>query len=109
MPNTSIPGEFGTGFLKRPNVIPDLGRWYCHEMMVKANTPGQCDGQITLWLDGQIIADFKNLRLRDVASLTIDHFSINLHIGQNTRGPTRKWYDNVVAAIAYIGPMIKTP
>jgi len=108
-PYTSIPGKFGTGFAKRPNVIPDLGRWYCHEMMLKANTPGQRDGQITLWLDGQIIADFINLRLRDVASLTINEFSIGLHIYANTSGPTRKWYDNVVAATAYIGPMIKTP
>jgi hypothetical protein len=108
-PNTSIPAKFAPGFVKRPNVIPDLGRWYCHEMMVKANTPGQRDGQITLWLNGQIIADFKNLRLRDVNSLMINEFSINLHIGQNTRGPTRKWYDNVVAATAYIGPLFKTP
>jgi hypothetical protein len=103
-PNTRLPGNFGPGFVKRPNVIPDLGRWYCHEMMLKANTPGQRDGQITLWLDGQIIADFTNLRLRDVASLTINEFSIGLHIAANTSGPTRKWYDNVVAATAYIGP-----
>jgi hypothetical protein len=108
-PYTSLPGNFGPGFVKRPNVIPDLGRWYCHEMMVKANTPGQRDGQITLWLDGEIIADFTNLRLRDVASLTINEFSIGLHFQANTSGPTRKWYDNVVAATAYIGPMIKTP
>jgi hypothetical protein len=90
MPDTSRPGNFGRNFVKRPNVIPALGRWYAYEVMVRANTPGQRDGRIALWLDGKLIADFKNLRLRDIPSLTIDRFDLALHIHSNTRAETRK-------------------
>jgi len=105
MPNTSIPGNFGPTFVPRPNVIPELDRWYEFEVMLQANTPGERDGRVTCWMDGEIIADFPNLYLRDVDTLTIDHFSLSLHFGSNPASETRKWFDNVVAATAYIGPM----
>jgi hypothetical protein len=106
MPNTSIPYDFGTDFVPRPEVIPELDRWYCYEYMVRANTPGQRDGRITLWLDGVLIADFGNLRLRDVDTLKIDRFNLSFHAGSNTSAETKKYYDNVVAATSYIGPMV---
>jgi hypothetical protein len=106
-PYTRRPGNFGRDFVKRPNIVPALGRWYAYEVMLRANTPGKRDGRIALWLEGKLIADFKNLRLRDIPSLTIDRFGLALHIRSNTRAETRKWYDNVVAATSYIGPTIK--
>jgi len=105
MPNTSIPFDFGPDFEPQPDIIPDLDRFYCYELMLKANTPGQRDGRITLWLDGKQIADFGNLRMRDIASLKIDRFNLSFHAGANPAGVTRKYYDNVVAAKSYIGPM----
>ena len=53
-----------------------------------------------------MVADFENLRFRDVASLKIDRFGLSFHIGSNPNGQTSKWYDNVVAATSYIGPMV---
>jgi hypothetical protein len=105
MPNTSIPGDFGPEFVARPNLIQELDRWYAYELMVRANTPGLRDGRITCWLDGEIVADFPNLVFREVDTLTIDRFALSLHFGENPTRETRKWYDNVVAATAYIGPM----
>lgn len=105
MPNTSIPFDFGADFQAQPEVIPDLDHWYCYEYRVKANTPGQRDGRITLWLDGKQIADFGNLRLRDIDSLKIDRFNLSFHAKSNATGETKKYYDNVVAAKSYIGPM----
>ena len=107
LPNTSIPGDFGPEFVSRPNLTPELGRWYSYEVMLKANTPGMRDGRVTLWLDGEVIGDFPNLRLRDTATLKIDRFNLSFHAGSNTKGPTKKWYDNVVAARSYIGPMVE--
>jgi hypothetical protein len=107
MPNTSIPFDFGPDFVSRPDLIPELDPWYGYELMVKANTPGQKDGRIAAWVDGRLVMDFPNLRLRDVASLTIDQFALCFHIGSNPNGVSRKWYDNVVAARAYIGPLRK--
>ena len=105
MPNTSIPYDFGPSFVPRPDVTPQLDTWYCFEYMVRANTPGQRDGRIAFWLDGKLLADFRNLRLRDVATLTIDRFGLSFHIGSNPNGEQKKWYDNVVAATSYIGPI----
>ena len=106
MPNTSIKFDFGPTFVSRAQIIPELDRWYCYEFMVQANTPGQRDGRIAAWLDGTLVADFMNLRLRDVASLKIDRFGLSFHIGSNPNGESKKWYDNVVAASSYIGPMV---
>ena len=104
-PNTSLKFTYGAGFVSRPNIIQELGRWYCYEYMLQANTPGQRDGRIAVWLDGVLVADFPGLRLRDVATLKIDRFGLSFHIGSNPNGQARKWYDNVVAAKAYIGPV----
>jgi hypothetical protein len=74
--------------------------------MVKANTPGLRDGRVAIWIDGTLIADFQNVRLRDANTLKIDKISLSLYIKANTV-PTDavKWYDNVVIATSYIGPM----
>ena len=106
-PNTSIPNNFGPEFMARPDITPELDRWYEYEVMLKANTVGQRDGRVTLWLDGNIIGDFPNIRFRDVATLKIDRFNLSLHAGSNPSGPTKKWYDNVVAAKSYIGPICR--
>ena len=104
-PNTSIPFDFGPNFVSRPDVIPELGRWYCYEYMVRANTPGKRDGRIAIWLDGKVVADFGNLRFRDVATLKINRFGLSFHIKSNPSGEAKKWNDDVVAAKSYIGPV----
>jgi hypothetical protein len=73
--------------------------------MVQANTPGERDGRVTVWVDGVLAADFMNLRFRDIDKLKIDRFGLQFHIGSNPNGETKKWYDNVVAATSYIGPI----
>jgi hypothetical protein len=105
MPNTSLPGNFGNEFVSRPNIRCSLGQWYCCELMIKANTVGSRNGRIACWLDGVLIADFTNLRLRDADSLKINRFNLSLHAGLNPTRETWKWYDNVVAAKSYIGPV----
>lgn len=105
LPYSSEPFDFGAEFVARPDIVPELDRWYGYEVMIKGNTPGERDGRIACWLDGELIADFPNLRLRDVETLRIDRFNLSLHIGSNTVRETWKWYDNVVAATSYIGPV----
>jgi hypothetical protein len=108
VPFDRVPGNFGPEFVARPDFIPVLGRWYCYELMVKANTPGQRDGRVAMWLDGRLISDFPNLRLRETTALKIDQFTIDLHVRRNALGAAKKWYDNIVAATSYIGPMVST-
>jgi hypothetical protein len=106
LPFSSTPGNFGPDFISRANFIPEVGRWYSYEIMVKANTPGQRDGRVAIWIDGKLIADFLNLRLRDVSTLKINKVELDLFIkNNNTTADMLKWYDNVVIASSYIGPM----
>ncbi len=106
VPNTSLPHPFGPEFVPRPDIVPELGRWYCFEYMLRANTPGRRDGRIACWVDGKLIADFPNLRLRDIGALRIDRFGVGLYLADNSRRENRKWYDDVVAATSYIGPRV---
>jgi hypothetical protein len=83
-----------------------LDHWYCNEYLVQANTPGIRDGRVAVWVDGKLVADFQNLRFRDIESLKIDHFGLSFHVKTNPKGVAKKWYDNVVAASSYIGPVV---
>ena len=105
LPFSSRPGSFGREFVARPDIIPELGRWYCFEFMLKANTVGQRDGRIACWVDGKPIADFPNLKLRDVDTLKINFAALDLHIKSNKLRPNKKGYDDVVIATAYVGPL----
>jgi hypothetical protein len=95
---------FGPSFVPRTDVVPARGRWYCYELMVQANTPGERDGRIAFWVDGRLAADFPNLRLRSVSSLRINRVDIGLYESRQN-GLRRVWIDDVVAATTYIGPM----
>lgn len=106
LPWTYMPGNFGESFVKRQDITQQLGRWYCYELMVKSNAAGKRDGRIACWLDGKLIADFPNLRLRDTDTLKINWAAIDLHIGSNTIRTNRKYYDDVVIATSYIGPRL---
>jgi hypothetical protein len=108
LPFDYLPGDFGPYFISRPEIVPELDQWYAYEIMVKANTPGERDGRIAFWLDGELIADFLNIRLRDTTDLKIDRVGIDLHIKNNIMSVAKKWYDNVVIATSYIGPMMST-
>lgn len=104
LPFTYKPGDFGSSFVKRTDITQELGRWYCYELMLKANTPGKRNGRIGCWLDGRLVADFPNLRLRDSDALKINWAAIDLHIGSNPIRTNRKYYDDVVIATSYVGP-----
>jgi hypothetical protein len=98
---------FGKQFTARKDFTPQLDRWYCYESMVKVNTPGKRDGRLAMWVDGNLVADFPNMRLRDVDTLKVDRIGIGVYIAANTERENRVWYDDVVAATSYIGPVAK--
>ena len=97
---------FGPQFTPHPDLIPDRDRWYCYELMVKANTPGKRDGRIAFWVDGKLLGDFMNLRLRDVDALKANRVSLGLYTQNDAiKGPIVMWFDDVVVATSYIGPL----
>lgn len=94
-------------FKVMPNFLPLRDKWYCYEMMVKANTPGKNDGEVKYWIDGQLVSDFPDLNMRSISTLKMDTAHIGLHAKKSAR-VNKKWYDNVVIATEYIGPMVDT-
>lgn len=99
---------FGPNFIARPKIIPAKGTWICYEVMVKLNTPGTRDGRVAVWQDGTLIADWQNVRFRDVDTLKIDEVQLE-NGGQSSSQQNDKWYDNLVIATSYIGPMASAP
>jgi hypothetical protein len=97
---------FEENFVPRPNVNVALGRWICYEVMLKANTPGARDGRVAFWIDGKLAGDFPNLRFRTVEELKPNRIIIVAH-SSSVRPNQTWWYDDVVAATEYIGPMRK--
>jgi len=106
------PGEYGEDFPWDYGGCPRFfkpGQWHCVETFVKMNTPGQKDGVIISWLDGDKALEITNLRFRDIPDIKIDKLEFETFFG----GGDASWatprdqysmFDNVVIAKNYIGP-----
>jgi hypothetical protein len=92
-------------FKVMPNFQPMRDRWYCVELMVRANTPGQNNGEVKFWVDGQLKGAFPNLNIRSISTLKMDKAFLTIHTHKSDR-VNKKWHDNVVIATEYIGPMV---
>ncbi|MBN2327050.1 MAG: hypothetical protein JXR73_07835 [Candidatus Omnitrophica bacterium] len=105
MPIDSKMGKYwGEMFRPSPRFIPERGRWYCMEMMVKANTPGKADGEQAFWIDGDLKGRFNGIRWRDAEELKINDFWLMLYVHNSSR-INRVWFDEVVIDDEYIGPV----
>ena len=128
-PNAFYGNNFST-FEPQP---VQKGRWVSMEVMLKANTPGQYDGEQAAWIDGKLVAHFApgtprgywlrdrffndpsrepfegyNWRTRD--DVKINCYTMGLYVtpGKGVAQVSRMWYDDVVLATEYIGPQVPT-
>ena len=85
-------------------VVLERDRWYCMEMMVEANTPGEADGEQAFWIDGQLAGRFTGIRWRSTADLKINNFWAMLYVHESAQ-INRVWFDEIVVAQDYIGPL----
>jgi hypothetical protein len=100
----AYPNQY-PNFRIMPNFLPQRDRWYCVELMVHANTPARNDGEVKYWIDGQLAGDFPDLNVRSLSTLKLDRASLGLGAAHSER-INKKWYDNVVIATQYIGPLV---
>ncbi len=56
-------------------------QWITVETRIKMNTPGDKDGVVQSWLNGQRILNRTNIRFRDVDSFSIDSFMFSTFFG----------------------------
>ncbi|MEM7457766.1 MAG: polysaccharide lyase, partial [Planctomycetota bacterium] len=80
------PGTFGEDFRWDDGQTGDWmefesDRWYHLRHRVVMNTPGQSDGVIMAWLDGELVLVVDNIRFRDVSTLQIDQFYFSTFFG----------------------------
>ncbi len=101
-------GPWGDLFVPPKPVPLERGRWYCMEMMAKANTPGKSDGEQALWLDGKLQGHFKGIRWRTVDLLKINCFWLDLYVHESAR-VNRVWFDDVVVSTQFIGVQKGSP
>jgi hypothetical protein len=125
-PDPKMPGKYwGNGFFppgpakgkaaSEHRVIPKLNEWQCWEFMIQANTaPEKADGKQAMWVDGKLVGEFTGIRWRDDMDLKVNCFWLE-HYGYDEGDPTKQywkesqsvWFDDVVVARRYIGPMKK--
>jgi hypothetical protein len=96
--------SFGPFFVSRPRTAAPRGVWTSFELLVQMNTPGSRDGRVAAWQNGSLIADWQNVRFRDVATVQIDEIQLE-NGGKSSTQVNDKWYDNLVIATSYIGPV----
>jgi hypothetical protein len=95
----------------------EVGTWHCVERHMRLNSvdPGKAnsavrDGLEELWVDGVLTVSKKHLRFRRVPGLRITFFSLEtfyhgLPPKYDQSHPIKVYFDNVVIAKSYIGPM----
>jgi hypothetical protein len=95
---------YGNMFFAEPKLVLDRNRWYCIEMMAKANTPGEHDGEQAAWVDGKEVLHVKGMLWREAPELKIHAFRLSLYLHDSPR-VNRVWFDNVAVSTKYIGPI----
>ena len=113
--NSFFPPGPDKGVAAAPSrFIPPLNQWQCWEFMLEANSPDKADGKQAMLVDGKPIAEFTGIHWRNDPSLKINCFWLE-HYGYDNSDPTKQfwkdkqtvWFDDVVIATRYIGPMVK--
>lgn len=86
--------------------VPERGRWYCLEHMIRANTPGKADGELAAWIDGKLYLHFTGIRWRSDARVLVKRFDLGVYVHQAAKDNT-VWFDDVAVSTGYIGPKPK--
>jgi len=93
---------------KQRQVVLKRGVWYCLEQMIKANTPGQADGEMATWINGKLYIHLLGFRWRTSPQVKLKRISLGLYVHQSRRANT-VWYDDVALSTGYIGTLDGNP
>ena len=102
LPDNSGP-YWGNVFYPDTVIIPERGRWYCMEMMIKANDAGHDNGEIAAWIDGELYMHLTGFNWRTTNELKIKRISLGIYIHNNPKDNIC-WFDDVALSTGYIGP-----
>ena len=74
----------------------ERGQWHHVRQHVRMNTPGQSDGVLREWVDGELVLERTNAEFRVDPSVEVTNISWNIFRGGNTadwRGSRDSWVD----------------
>lgn len=89
-------------------LVPKRGRWYCLEHMLKANDPGQANGELAAWIDGRLYIHYTGIRWRSSPEVRLKRLDLGVYIHAAAQDNT-VWFDEVAASTGYIGPLPGEP
>ncbi|MCD6498642.1 MAG: hypothetical protein J7M25_10135 [Deltaproteobacteria bacterium] len=81
----------------------NIGRWVCIEMYVKANTPGQTDGEYTFWVDGQRVIHQTSVDLVGSTDYHFNNAMLDCYWNDGSPKAQNRYYDNFVVSTERIG------
>jgi hypothetical protein len=104
--NDDIPDThyWGNTFYPDTVIIPERGQWHCMEIMIKANTAGQANGEMASWINGQLYQHVTGFNFRTTNDLKLKRISLGIYIHNNPQENTA-WFDDVALSTGYIGPV----
>jgi len=100
-------GNYWGNFFQPPpqqRLVPERGRWYCLEHMIRANDPDQANGEMAAWIDGELHIHATGFRWRTTRQVRLKRADMGIYIHAATRD-NRVWYDDIVLSTGYIGPI----
>jgi hypothetical protein len=103
----------GCGEWYAPNVgsikYQQSGVWDAYEIYIKANTVGQRNGIIRMWVNGELRGEQTGLEFRLTDTLKLNQVYLYGSTGGcDTPYTQNVWDDNLVVATQYIGPMVRS-
>ena len=79
----------------------------CIEQYVKLNKPGDADGVLRGWVDGELAFEKTDIRLRSIDALKIEDVWVNFYLGGTWTSESEHhvYIDEVVISKSAIGPI----
>lgn len=95
---------WGNHFAPEDDVSFPVGEWFCFEMMMEANTPGERDGQMAYWVNDELAHRVDDVAWRTNNDLQLDRVGLQHFIAPgDADSPNRVWFDDVVVSTERIG------
>ena len=86
--------------------VPPRGEWVCLEQMIQVNTPGEADGELAAWIDGELYLHLTGIRWRSEPQVTVKRVNVGIYV-HRAEQDNSVWYDDVVVSTGYVG--VKEP
>jgi hypothetical protein len=103
-------GRYGSTWIwdRDDRGLLDNNRWYSIEQQVRLNTPGESDGILRGWVDGELAFEKTDVRFRSVATLKIEAVWINVYLGGTWAAEQdhHLYLDEIVISKQPIGPPV---